>query len=87
VEANELSTINYQFYLDKSETECVIWETYANLKTVLVQINGVASHTILPKIHSVSKIRRLDVYGNPSEELQNVLSGTKTFNLFDVFSR
>lgn len=87
MEANELSTINYQFYLDKSETECVIWETYANLETVLVQINGVASHTILPKIHSVSKIRRLDVYGNPSEELQNVLSGTQTFNLFDVFSR
>jgi quinol monooxygenase YgiN len=25
VEANEPGTINYQFYLDKSETECIIW--------------------------------------------------------------
>jgi hypothetical protein len=50
---------------------------------------GVASQTILPKIHSVSKISRLDVYGNPSEELQKVLRsiGPQTYNLFAGFSR
>ena len=87
VEANESGTINYQFYLDKSETECIIWETYANSESLLAHINGVASQTILPKIHGVSKIRRLDVYGNPSEELRKVLSGTQTFNRFAGFSR
>ena len=87
VEANEPDTINYRFYLNKSETECIIWETYANSEAVLAHINGVASQTILPKVHSVSRISRLDVYGNPSEELQKVLTGTQTYNLFAGFSR
>jgi quinol monooxygenase YgiN len=87
VEANEPGTINYRFYVNKPETECVVWETYANSEAVLAHINGVASQTILPKIHSVSKIRRLDIYGNPSEGLQKALSGTLTFNLFAGFSR
>jgi quinol monooxygenase YgiN len=87
VEANEPGTINYQFYLDNSETECIIWETYANSEVLLAHINGVASQTILPQIHGVSKIRRLDDYGTPSEELQKVLSGTRTFNRFASFSR
>ena len=73
VEANEPDTINYRFYLNKSETECIVWETYANSEAVLAHINGVASQTILPKVRSVSRISRLDVYGNPSEELQKAL--------------
>ena len=30
VEANEPDTINYEFYLNKSETKCIVHETYAN---------------------------------------------------------
>jgi hypothetical protein len=56
-------------------------------EALLAHINGVASQTILPKIHGVSKIRRLDVYGNPTEELQKMLSGTQTFYPFAGFSR
>ena len=37
VEANEPDTINYRFYLNESETECIVWETYANSEAVLVQ--------------------------------------------------
>jgi quinol monooxygenase YgiN len=89
VEANEPDTINYQFYLNKAETKCIVWETYANSEAVFAHINGVASQTILPKIHSVSKISRLDVYGNPSEELQKALTsiGPQTYNHFAGFSR
>jgi quinol monooxygenase YgiN len=89
VEANEPDTINYQFYLNKAETECIVWETYASSEAVFAHINGVASQTILPKIHSVSKISRLDVYGNPSVELQKALRsiGPQTYNLFAGFSR
>ena len=91
VEANEPDTINYRFYLNKSETECIVWETYANSEAVLAHINGVASQTILPKVRSVSRISRLDVYGNPSEELQKVLTSFSprphTYNPFAGFSR
>jgi quinol monooxygenase YgiN len=91
VEANEPDTINYQFYLnrDDDETKCIVHETYANSEAVLAHNAGVASQTILPKIFSVSRISRFDVYGNPSEELQKVLTsfGPQTYNLFAGFSR
>jgi hypothetical protein len=88
VEANEPDTINYQFYLNRSGTKCIVHETYATSETVLAHITGIASQTILPKILSVSRISRFDVYGNPSEELQKVLTrlGPQTYNLFTGFS-
>jgi quinol monooxygenase YgiN len=89
VEANEPDTINYQFYLNRDETKCMVHETYANSEAVFAHNNGVASQTLLPKIFSVSKISRFDVYGNPSEELQKILKSfsTQVFNLFTGFSR
>jgi quinol monooxygenase YgiN len=89
VEANEPDTINYQFYLNGAETKCIVHETYANSEAVLAHNASVASQTILPKIFNVSRISRFDVYGNPSEELQRVLTsfGPETYNLFAGFSR
>lgn len=89
VEANEPDTVNYQFYLNTAETRCIVHETYANSEAALDHNTGVASQTILPKIFSISKISRSDVYGNPSEELQKELTGssTQTYNLFAGFSR
>jgi quinol monooxygenase YgiN len=69
VEANEPYTINYQFYLNKAESKCIVYETYANSEAVFAHINGLVSQTILPKIFSVSRISRFDVYGNPSKDL------------------
>ena len=89
VEANEPDTIDYQFYLNRAETKCIVHETYANSEAVLAHNAGVASQTILPKIFSISRISRFDVYGNPSEELQKVLTSfnPQTYNLFAGFSR
>ena len=89
VEANEPDTIDYQFYLNRGKTKCIVHETYANSEAVLAHNAGVASQTILPKIFSISRISRFDVYGNPSEELQKVLTSfsPQTYNLFAGFSR
>jgi quinol monooxygenase YgiN len=90
VEANEPDTINYQFYLNRDETKCIVYETYSNSEAVFAHNNGVASKTILPKIFNVSKISKFEVYGNPSEELQKVLRSSfspQTYNLFAGFSR
>jgi quinol monooxygenase YgiN len=89
VEANEPDTINYQFYLNRAETKCIVHETYANSEAVLAHNAGVASQTILPKIFSVSGISRFDVYGNPGEELQKALTSfsPQIYNLFAGFSR
>ena len=89
VENNEPYTINYQFYLNRSETRCMVHETYTNSESTLAHVTSLASKTILPKIFNISKLIRLDVYGNPSEQLQNVLRSfnSQTFNLFTGFSR
>lgn len=89
VKNNEPDTINYQFYLNRTETKCMVHETYTNSESVLAHIHGIASKTILLKIFNISKLIRLDVYGNPSEELQKVLTkfDSQTFNLFTGFNR
>ena len=35
VEANEPDTINYEFYINRAETKCMVHETYANSEAVL----------------------------------------------------
>ena len=89
VEYSKPGTINYRFYLSRSETKCVVHETYANSEAALAHIRGVASQTILPKIFSVTRMSRLEVYGNPSEELQKALTsfGSQIYNIFAGFSR
>ena len=74
VKANELSTTNYEFYLNKDQTKCIVHVTYTNSEAALAHNNSVASHTILPKIFDVAKISSFDVYGNPTEELQKLLA-------------
>ena len=89
VEANEPDRIHYQFSLTSSQTMCIINEIYANLETVFAHINGVASQTILPKVFSISRISKFDVYGNPNQHLQKVLKNfdAETYNLFTGFNR
>ena len=89
VEANEPDTIDYQFYLIRDGTKCIVHETYANSEAALAHTTGVASQTILPKVFNVSRISRFEVYGNPNMELQMALTSfnPQTYNLFTGFSR
>lgn len=89
VEANEPNTLTFKFYLDRSETACIVHEAYTNSEAVFVHSAGLASQTILPKIFRVAKIGRFEVYGNPSEELQKVLTSfnPQTYKLFAGFNR
>jgi quinol monooxygenase YgiN len=89
VEANELDTMNYQFYLNEDETKCIVYETYVNSEAALAHNDGIASRTILPKIFSLAKVSRFEVYGDPSEELEKLLAsfGAEIFSLFAGFSR
>ena len=89
VQANEPDTIHYQFYLNSSEPMCIVNEVYANSEAVFAHINCVASQTILPKVFSISRISKFDVYGNPSQDLQKLLKNfdAETCNLFTGFNR
>ena len=39
-EDSEPGTINYQFYLNRSETNCIVHETYANSEAALLTLAG-----------------------------------------------
>ncbi|MGA7369669.1 MAG: hypothetical protein WBX01_11115 [Nitrososphaeraceae archaeon] len=89
VKANELDTIGYQFYLDSTETKCVVCETYSNSEAALTHNISIESKTMLSKIFSVARIHKFEVYGNPSKKLQKVLANfnAQTYNLIAGFSR
>ena len=89
VEVSEPNTISYSLYFDSAETKCIVHEIYADSEAVLAHNKGRASQTILPKIFSISKISKFEVYGNPSKKLQKVLTGFRpeTYNLFTGFIR
>ena len=89
VQANEPGTLIYRFYLDKDQTKCVVHEIYANSGAVLTHDNSHASQTILPRIFSISRISKFEVYGNPNKKLQKALTSFSpyTYNLFTGFSR
>lgn len=89
VESNEPGTLSYRFYFDREETKCVVHEIYTNAEAVFAHNNGLASQTILPKIFSVSRIVKFEIYGKPSNKLQKILTNfsPKTYNLFAGFSR
>jgi hypothetical protein len=60
VENNEPDTLCYQFYLNRSETMCLVHETYTNSDSTLTHIHAITSKTILLKIFNISKLNRLD---------------------------
>ena len=89
VEHNEPDTIEYRVYFNDDETKCTVFETYTSSDAALFHNEGVASKTIIPKIMNISQINKFEVYGNPSDKLQKVLSSfnAQKFTVFAGFSR
>lgn len=89
VKNNEPDTLEYQFYLNQEGIKCMVHETYKNSEADLSHNNSYVSKTILPRIFNIAKLNKLDVYGNPNEELKKLLKAlnSQTFTLFTGFSR
>jgi hypothetical protein len=85
---NEHNAITWCTKRNRVGRKWILYEAYANSDAVFAHLNGVASQTILPKIFNVYRISRFEVYGNPSEESQEVLTSfsPQTYNLFAGFS-
>ncbi len=76
VKRDEKGTKSFQWYLnDKNETKCIVCESYESSDAALAHLGGNGVKTILvPKIFPIAKITRIEVYGNPSKELQEALT-------------
>ncbi|MEM2759382.1 MAG: hypothetical protein QXU32_04930 [Nitrososphaerales archaeon] len=58
-------------------------------EAALAHMNGEAATGLLPKLLEVSRIIRLEIYGEPGEEVKRKLTrlGGKTFHFFTGFTR
>lgn len=88
MEKNEPGAKSYQWYFSDDETKCVITEWYADQEAALAHVNGEAATKLLPKLLEVSDIKRLEIYGEPGEEVRRKLSrfGAETFHFFTGFA-
>lgn len=89
VETNEPNTLIYEAYFNEDETKCMVHETYVDSTAVLSHNDSTASKTILPRIFSISKLEKLDVYGNPNNDLKKMLVNfsSQIFNWYTGFNR
>ncbi len=89
VKEQESGTRGYQWYFDDEETKCIITESYSSPEAALAHLNGEGVTKILPKLLEVSDITRLELYGDPGEEVQKRLAkfGVRSFHFFVGFKR
>ena len=74
VKANEPGNLQYEWYFNEDNTECVAHERYADSNAVFAHAGNVGE--LLGKLGQVSDLS-LEVYGNPSEELKKLIVDMK----------
>ncbi|MDN3688555.1 putative quinol monooxygenase [Cyclobacterium jeungdonense] len=74
VKTKDKDTLQYDWYFDKEQTECVLRETYPDSNALLAHLGNLGD--LFGKILSLGEFSA-EVYGQPSEELLNATSGLK----------
>jgi quinol monooxygenase YgiN len=72
VKANEPGALQYDWFFNMGETECVVRETYKDSNEVLVHMGNIGA--LLGQLLTMSDFD-LEVYGNLSEELKKAAAG------------
>ena len=72
VKANEKGVLQYDWFFNPGETECVVRETYSDSNAVLAHMGNIGA--LLGQILAMSDLH-LEIYGNMSEELKNAAAG------------
>jgi quinol monooxygenase YgiN len=67
VKKNEPGTIQYDWFFNSEETECVVRESFVDSSAVIAHMTNTGG--LLGKILQVSELS-LEVFGNPSNELR-----------------
>ena len=87
VQDNEPLMKGYQWYFNDDESKCYTAEWQSNSDSFLVHLQNVSE--VLPALLGCSDISRFEVFGNPSNEAVEVLSGlgAQIFGYFNGFTR
>jgi quinol monooxygenase YgiN len=72
VKQNEPGALQYDWFFNEDETECVVRERYADSHAVFAHLGNVGE--LLGKIQQIGDMT-IEVYGNPSPELRAATAG------------
>jgi quinol monooxygenase YgiN len=81
VKAKDKDTLQYDWYFDEKQTECVVRETYPDSNALLAHIGNLGE--VFGKLLALGDFS-LEIYGQPSDELLKALSGLK-FKVYNFF--
>jgi quinol monooxygenase YgiN len=73
--ANEPGTLQYAWFFNADETECVALEMYTDSNAVMAHLGAVAE--LLRRIVQLGGRPKLDIFGHPSAELRQRLDGAQ----------
>ena len=86
VNASEPDTLSYEWFLDTEGSKCYILEKYRDSETLLAHLENVRD--LYEPILALSKITRIEVFGDASEEVKEAhIPGTKFFQYWSGFTR
>ena len=74
VKTNEPGNLQYDWYFNEDNSECVVFEKYADSSAVFDHLANL--NEILGKVLQIS-VLSVEVYGDPSEELRKVITDMK----------
>jgi quinol monooxygenase YgiN len=74
VQAKDKATLQYDWYFDHAQTECVIRETYPDSDALLTHLSNLGE--VFGKLLALGDFSA-EVYGQPSAELLQATSGLK----------
>lgn len=74
VKAKDENILQYDWYFDQEQTECVFRERYSDSNALLAHIGNLGD--LLGKFFSLGEFSA-EIYGHPSEELIKATSGLK----------
>ena len=72
VKEKDSGTLNYDWYLNEDNMECMVLETYKDSNAVMEHAGNVGE--LLQEAMGLSDLQ-IEVYGNPSDALKEALAG------------
>ncbi len=87
VKSNEPDMKSYEWFFNAEKTACFVNEYHTNSESMLAHLEVVGP--LLGKILEISKLARLDVFGNPNDKATEALKGlgANINNHWDGFTR
>lgn len=89
VSEQEPRTLGYHFLLSADRKHCRLIEGYAGVDAITAHFNGPAVQQFVPQLLQVSKVVRMEFYGDPGPAVSAAATGlgAEVFTAWEGFDR